>query len=292
LTPSLVWGSRSPSKRCVIQGFVGEAAVLIHEFIRGFMNWVLAIDIMNTKIALITGAGHRLGAATANRLMDSGWFVFVHVRSSMKPAQELLEQAEVRNNRKCGAILQADLTDDGQLKAMVEEVKNHPAVSANGLSGLVHNASFYSQSKFEETSFETFRNLNRLHMEAPYFLTQQFLPELRATQGSVVGVVDTSWGKAWEGLSHYTSSKAGLRQLMLNLAGELSPDVNVNCVAPGAIMAAEWESEHFTKVLEKVPMGRSGQASDIAAAVQHLLEAPHLSGQVLHVDGGWSIEDA
>ena len=247
---------------------------------------------MSTKVALITGAGHRLGAASANLLMNSGWFVLIHVRSSRQAAQELLEQAEVQNNRKCGDILQADLTIDDELKTLVHDVKNHRLVKENGLSGMVHNASFYSQSKFEETSFETFRNLNRLHMEAPYFLTQQLLPELRASRGSVVGVVDTSWGKAWEGLSHYTSSKAGLRQLMLNLAGELSPDVNVNCVAPGAIMAADWEAEHFTKVLEKVPMGRSGQASDIASAVLYLLEAPHLSGQVLHVDGGWSIEDA
>ena len=247
---------------------------------------------MSTKVALITGAGHRLGAASANLLMNSGWFVLIHVRSSRQAAQELLEQAEVQNNRKCGDILQADLTIDDELKTLVHDVKNHRLVKENGLSGMVHNASFYSQSKFEETSFETFRNLNRLHMEAPYFLTQQLLPELRASRGSVVGIVDTSWGKAWEGLSHYTSSKAGLRQLMLNLAGELSPDVNVNCVAPGAIMAADWEAEHFTKVLEKVPMGRSGQASDIASAVLYLLEAPHLSGQVLHVDGGWSIEDA
>ena len=185
---------------------------------------------MSTKVALITGAGHRLGAATANRLMNAGWFVLIHVRSSRQAAQELLEQAEAQNNRKCGAILQADLTVDDQLKHLVDEVKNHALVKENGLSGLVHNASFYSQSTFEETSFETFRNLNRLHMEAPYYLTQQLLPELRSSRGSVVGIVDTSWGKAWEGLSHYTSSKAGLRQLMLNLAGELSPDVNVNCL--------------------------------------------------------------
>ena len=123
---------------------------------------------MSTKVALITGAGHRLGAATANRLMNAGWFVLIHVRSSRQAAQELLEQAEAQNNRKCGAILQADLTVDDQLKHLVGEVKNHALVKENGLSGLVHNASFYSQSTFEETSFETFRNLNRLHMEAPY----------------------------------------------------------------------------------------------------------------------------
>lgn len=247
---------------------------------------------MSRKVVLITGAGQRLGAATASKLMDEGWFVFIHVRSSLEPAQKLLEESMLRNGQGCGLVVQADLTIDSQLEGLVQEIKNHVMVEQNGLAGIVHNASFYSQSKFEETTLETYRNLNRLHMEAPYFLTQELLSELRAAQGGVVGIVDTSWGKAWDGLSHYTSSKAGLRQLMLNLAGELSPTVRVNCVAPGAIMAADWESEHFTNVLERVPMGRSGNALDIAAAVHHLLVSPHLSGQVLHVDGGWSINDA
>ena len=88
-------------------------------------------------------------------------------------------------------------------------------------------------------------------MEAPYHLTQCLLGELERGGGSVVAVVDTSWGRAWEGLAHYTSSKAGLRQLMLNLAGELAGRVRVNCLAPGAIMAADWEAEHFAKVLER-----------------------------------------
>ncbi len=247
---------------------------------------------MSRQAVLITGAGQRLGAATAMRLMDAGWFVFIHVRSSLDAAQKLLEKSVARNGKECGQIVQADLTDDAQLQRLVEDIKKHELIEENGLAGLVHNASFYSQSTFQETSLEVYRNLNRLHMEAPYFLTRELLPELKAAEGAVIGIVDTSWGKAWDGLAHYTSSKAGLRQLMLNLAGELSPGVTVNCVAPGAIMAADWESEHFTSVLERVPMGRSGKAEDIAAAVHHLLESPHLSGQVLHVDGGWSIDDA
>ena len=108
----------------------------------------------------------------------------------------------------------------------------------------------------------------------------------------MVAIVDTSWGRAWEGLAHYTSTKAGLRQLMLNLAGELSGQIRVNCLAPGAIMAAEWEADHFARVLEKVPLGRSGNAEDIAAGVHFLLMHPTLSGQVLPVDGGWSTHEA
>jgi NAD(P)-dependent dehydrogenase (short-subunit alcohol dehydrogenase family) len=76
---------------------------------------------------------------------------------------------------------------------------------------------------------------------------------------------------------------------MINLAGDLRENIRVNCVAPGAIISADWEAEHFASVLEKVPMGRSGKPIDIANSVKFLLESDHLSGQIINVDGGWTI---
>ncbi|MGB1587779.1 MAG: SDR family NAD(P)-dependent oxidoreductase [Poseidonia sp.] len=246
---------------------------------------------MGEQVVLITGAGQRLGAATAARLMDEGWYVLVHVRSSLADAQAVLDAARARNHRECGEIVQADLTVDADVDGLIQSVLEHPLVVREGLAGLVHNASFYSQSTFEETPLESYRSLNRLHMESPYRLTQALLPVLERAGGSVVAIVDTSWGRAWQGLAHYTSSKAGLRQLMLNLAGELAGRIRVNCLAPGAIMAADWEAEHFAKVLEKVPMGRSGNAEDIASGVHFLLTHASITGNVLHVDGGWSTHE-
>lgn len=242
---------------------------------------------MGRQVVLITGAGQRLGAATARRLMNQGCHVLLHVRSSIVQAEAVVASSEKEGGS--GEVLVADLTVDSDVERLVQDVICHPLVVEHGLFGLVHNASFYSPSSFEETPLETFRLLSRLHMEAPYALTQGCLGALRRAGGSVVGLVDTSWGRSWDGLGHYTATKAGLRQLMLNLAGELAPHVRVNCVAPGAIMAADWEAEHFADVVEKVPLKRSGKAEDIAAAIHHLLEHNVLSGHVLHVDGGWSM---
>ena len=246
---------------------------------------------MQDRVVLITGAGQRLGAATAVRLMNDGWHVLVHVRSSVDEAQRLLDEAEREHGESRGTLLVADLTVDEDLERLVSEVQHHPLVRAHGLHGLVHNASFYSQGSFEDITLQTYRSLNRLHMEAPFVPTQSLLPALEAASGSVVAVVDTSWGRAWEGLAHYTSSKAGLRQLMINLAGELAGRIRINCLAPGAIMAADWEAEHFAKVLEKVPLGRSGQAEDIASGVHFLLTNGTITGNVLHVDGGWTLNE-
>jgi NAD(P)-dependent dehydrogenase (short-subunit alcohol dehydrogenase family) len=76
---------------------------------------------------------------------------------------------------------------------------------------------------------------------------------------------------------------------MINLAGDLAPEIRVNCVAPGAILAADWESEQFVSVVEKVPLGRAGEAIDVAQAILFLLDSTYLSGQTINVDGGWSV---
>ena len=149
---------------------------------------------MHGKVVLITGAGQRLGAATASRLMDEGCYVLIHVRSSVESANKIIGDSNARNGEVRGAVLQADLTVDADVSRLIDEVKKHPKVDASGLFGLVHNASFYSQGDFESIALETFRSLNRLHMEAPFWLTQALLPELERGQGSVVAVVDTSWG--------------------------------------------------------------------------------------------------
>lgn len=246
---------------------------------------------MAQHVALITGAGKRIGAATATRLLDAGWFVLLHVRSSEKAArQHLLEYEEKSGSPARATVLKADLDSDEDLQHLISQVQQHPAVlESGGLHGLIHNASIYSSEDFESVSLESIRLNNRIHIEVPLLLTQALLPQLSAASGSVIGMVDTSLGRSWKGLSHYTASKAGLRQLMLNLAGELAPQIRVNCVAPGAIMAAQWEAEHFASLIPKIPLGRAGEASDVANAVHFLLTSPYITGQTISVDGGWTL---
>ncbi len=246
---------------------------------------------MAQRVALITGGGKRIGAATANLLMEHGWFVLIHVRKSVAEAQQMLDDFEQKNGSKAPAeILQADLNIDEDVDSLIETVSHHQMVEKNGgLNALIHNASIYSSQDYASVSLENLRLNTRLHIEVPFLLTQGLLPQLRSVNGCVIGMIDTSLGLAWKGLSHYTSSKAGLRQLMMNLAGDLAPEVRVNCVAPGAIIAADWESEHFASVVEKVPLGRAGEPIDVAKAVMFLLESTYISGQIINVDGGWSV---
>lgn len=246
---------------------------------------------MAKGVALVTGGGRRIGAEITSELIDDGWYVVVHVRQSFDEANILLSQKSNENGgMECGSVVIADLSTDEGLASLIEQTNAAILTqNADGLGALVHNASIYKSKDYEAVSLEELRMNTRIHIEVPFMLTQAFAASLKAASGCVIGMVDTSLGRAWKGLSHYTATKAGLRQLMMNLAGDLAPDVRVNCVAPGAIMAAPWEAEHFASVIEKVPLGRGGSPIDVAKAVLFLIQSDYLSGQVLNVDGGWTV---
>ncbi len=239
----------------------------------------------------MTGSGRRIGASIIRKFASEGYAVLIHVSTSLD-AGELLKSELVENGCKAD-VLQADLSDENQTSVLLENIRKHPfVIERNGIDVLVHNASVYSQVSIEELSLETMRFLNRLHIEAPLQISQGLYPLLSAVRGSIIALTDTSAGKAWDQLSHYTSSKAGLRQLMLNLAGEYAPKVRVNCVAPGAILSADWEHDHFTKIIQSIPLKRSGDVEDISGAVFFFATSPYLTGQELFVDGGWALNSS
>ena len=245
---------------------------------------------MAKPVVFITGGGRRIGAAISSLLMDSGYFVLIHVRNSIDEAKAIISAySEANNGEISGDIIRADLVND-DISELVATVANHPKViEYGGLFGLINNASVSQPISFEELTFEEFKKNFTIHVEVPFLLTKGLYEQLKSKSGSIIGLVDTSQGRAWQDLTHYTSSKNALRQMMINLAGDLHPHVRVNCIAPGAIISADWEIEHFASVLEKVPMGRSGEPKDIASAAKFLLESQHISGQIINVDGGWTL---
>lgn len=246
---------------------------------------------MSAKVCLVTGSGRRIGASIIRKFASEGYAVLIHVSTSVEAGESL--KSELIEQGWKADVIRADLASQDQTNQLIETVENHPFVQQRqGLDVLVHNASVYRQTPIEDLTLETMRFLNRLHVEAPLQLSQGFVHLLASVNGSIIGMTDTSSGKAWKQLSHYTSSKAGLRQLMFNLAGEYAPDVRVNCVAPGAILSADWEHEHFNKIVESIPLKRSGDPCDVAGAVYFFANSPYLTGQELFVDGGWALNSS
>jgi len=236
-------------------------------------------------VALITGAGVRLGAATASLLHSSGYNVVIHCNRSRQPAESL---AQTLNNARSNsaAVLQADLAVDEQ----VLELGRQAIANWQRLDVLVNNASAFYPTPLDSISTDDWHTLFASNARAPLFLASAVARELKQQRGCIINISDLYARRGLSNHSIYTMAKAALESMTRSLARELAPDVRVNAVAPGAIL---WPPEvnlaEDTKdaIIAKSAVRRMGEPADIAHAVLFLVRnATYVTGQVLHVDGG------
>ena len=243
----------------------------------------------NSKTALVTGAAARIGAAITRELHARGCRVLMHYNSSREPAQQLADELNaIRADS--ATLLQADLACASELDALVAQVQEQ----CGSLDILVNNASRFYPTDTGDTLAWQWDDLMQSNLRGPYFLIQGLLQELRTAAGSVVNILDVHARKPMAGHTVYCISKAGLEMMTLSLAMELGPEIRVNGVSPGAILWPEHELDHGDAqkqdILSRTALKRIGKASDIATAVAYLsLDAPYVTGQVLAIDGGRSL---
>jgi len=234
--------------------------------------------------ALVTGAARRIGAAIAERLHARGCTVIIHFHGSEAAARALAMR--LNDSRPDSAHLaQADLTDPEGPHQLAARVRN----LTPRLALLVNNASRFYATDMGAVSLEQWRDLMGSNLRGPFFLTQSLLDELR--DGAIVNILDIHARRPMSGHAVYSVAKAGLEMMTMALARELAPHTRVNGVAPGAILWPENEPVLDPQViLSRVAMRRMGTPEDIAGAVAYLgLDADYVTGQVLAVDGGRSL---
>jgi pteridine reductase len=242
---------------------------------------------MPSKYALITGAAHRIGACTAEMLHQRGCNVYLHYYQSNEAVSELAEKLNLQRTDSAICV-QADLGAVDEIDRLAGQVR----ARSGRLDLLVNNASQFYATAVGSTTMQQWDNLMDSNLRGPYFLIQALLPELAAARGSVVNLLDVHATRPMSGHAVYCMAKAGLQMMTLALARDLGPQIRVNGVAPGAILWPEQDSspEDQAKILKKTVMGRVGTPADIASAVAYLgLDAPYVTGQVLAVDGGRSL---
>jgi len=242
---------------------------------------------LQSKVALITGAARRIGAAIAVSVHQSGADVAIHYRGSADEAAALAQQLNARRPGSA-AMFKADLVDTAGLPGLIAEVVAWRA----RLDILINNAaSFYPTPPGEITEAQ-WDDLVGSNLKAPLFLSQAALPELRRARGAIVNIIDVHAQRPLRNHSVYGSAKAGLAMLTRSLAKDLAPEVRVNGVSPGAILWPEKDLSEMAKesILRQIPLGRTGNPEDVAACVLYLLrDATYVTGQIIAVDGGRSI---
>jgi len=244
---------------------------------------------LNNKVVLITGGAKRVGAAICRMLHAEGAQLMVHYRSSAFEARAL--QTELNLSRPDSVeIIQADLLDIAALPTLVSKTVKH----FGKLDVLINNASSYYSTELGQINEENWLDLIGSNLKAPLFLSQAAAPALRQTNGCIVNITDMHIERPKKGYIVYSVSKAGLVTLTKSLAHELSPDVRVNAVAPGPVLwpddNPQFDDVYRQRVISQTLLKRIGEGNDVAKAVKFLIaDAPFITGHVLAVDGGRSL---
>ena len=239
---------------------------------------------MDGKVALITGAAHRIGAAITRTLHDAGMNIALHFRHSREAAEGLY--GELNAARPDSAeLFQADLLTFDRLPRLIEKL----IARWGRLDVLVNNASGFYPTPLGSTTEREWDELLGSNLKAPFFLAQAAAPHLKACKGCIVNIADIHGERPLMGHPVYSVAKAGKIMLTKALARELGPEVRVNAVAPGAILWPERGIDEVTqqRIIASTALKRRGSAADIARSVLFLIrEADYVTGQVLAVDGG------
>lgn len=242
-----------------------------------------------TPVALVTGAAHRLGAQTARTLHERGWNLVIHYRSREEQANSLVAQMN-RQRPDSACVLQADLSQTAGVYRLASDAMAH----WGRLDALVNNASVFYPTPTAGATEDDWDTILNTNLKAPFFLVQACLSELRRNHGSVVNLIDIYSERPIDDHPLYCASKAGLAALTRSWAKDLAPEVRVNGVSPGAILWPDGEAEMDQcaqqAILQKTPLARTGNPDDIAETIAFLIcDAPFITGQIIAVDGGRSL---
>ncbi|MDG6105113.1 3-oxoacyl-ACP reductase FabG [Dactylosporangium aurantiacum] len=241
--------------------------------------------------ALVTGAGHGIGAAIAVALAEHGADVVVHYGHSAGRAAAVVDRIAALGRR--AVALPADVTDTGQVDRLLAEATGH----LGGLDVLVCNAGhLVGRVAVGEMSDEHFARVTDVNLTATFRTVRAALPALRAAgSGRIITMASlAAHNGGGPGAVAYAAAKAGVIGLTKGLAKELAPDrITVNALAPGYIGDTDFHATFSTPqrraaTVAALPVGRGGTAAEVAAAAVYLAsaEAAFVTGTTLDVDGG------
>ena len=239
------------------------------------------VNGLEGRVALVTGAGRRVGRAIALALAARGMRVEVHFSESASGAADTV--AQIRAAGGTASAARADLTSVHEAERLVDDV-----IAAQGeLAVLVNSAAMMRRTPVGETSVADWDAMQALNVRAPYFLAQRAAPALRAARGSIVNIADLAAFEAWPAYVPHSMTKAAVVQMTRGLARALAPEVRVNAISPGVVLLPEgWSEEDAERLRGTTPLGRLGAPEDVTQAVLYLLDAEYVTGETIRVDGG------
>lgn len=244
------------------------------------------------KVALVTGAGRGIGRGIAEVFADEGADVAINYVDSVEEAEASADY--VRSKGRRAMTVHADVSKRAEVEPMVEKIWS----TLGPIDILVNNAGIETIVPFLELTDEQWTRLTDVNLRGNWLCSQVYCRRVVAEgrKGSIVNIGSIQAAKVLPGRTHYAPTKLALEALTRNMSAEMTPlGIRVNCVHPGLIDTpmTEWvmkSPDILPIVLAQISLGRAGQPREIGSVVAFFAsdEASYLTGQSVHVDGGWA----
>ena len=245
-------------------------------------------DELEGKVSLVTGGSGDIGSAIAKRLGQSGSTVVITYVGAEDLANQTVDEIKAQGGN--ASALRLDQRDPNEIEAIISQVSQ----DQGRLDILVNNAAWNIGIPFpnlEELTAEIWDRVLETNLRAPFLLARAAASLLKADGGGHIVNISSAGGISPGSSSiAYSSSKAGLNHLTRCLAVAMSPDVAVNCVAPGLVentrMANRLPDAVSNAARKQAILGKVGQTEDIAEQVLTFVTSTSVTGQTIVIDGG------
>ena len=234
------------------------------------------------KVAIVTGAGRRIGRAIALDLSAHGATIAVHYRTSHAEADAVV--AEIARKHGKAHAFRANLEHVPEIEKMVSEI-----LSAFGrIDILVNSASTFTRKPLEEITERDWDSNLDTNLKAPFFLSKfAALAMCKQGTGKIINIGDWAGIRPYKDYLPYSVSKSGLIGLTQALAKALAPEVQVNCIALGLVMPPEeYSKDEVAKLVARTLTKKIGSPEDVARAVIFFCETDFATGAILPLEGG------
>ncbi|HBD96371.1 MAG: hypothetical protein A2015_10910 [Spirochaetes bacterium GWF1_31_7] len=229
--------------------------------------------------AIITGGGKRVGQSISLFLATLGYNIIITYKDSLSEAEKTKIEVE-KSGRKCH-LIKCDLSDISDVRTLIE----YSYSIENDVSLLINNASVFNKNDLKDTTDNQLLENYYVNFFSPYILTRDFANVIQ--KGTIINIIDSKAEKNGFKYSAYTLSKKSLFDLTYQSAVELGPDIRVNGIAPGFVLAPENDdADYFARLSENNPLHKSCSLDDINNSIKYILTNTFVTGQIMYLDGG------
>ena len=239
---------------------------------------------MEARKIIITGGATRIGAAIAKKL--SGYKVEIVIHFNKSRTKAILLKKELENNGTKVYLVKGNLNKEKDIKKIINNSKKY----LKYFDCLINNASMFENDKLENFSSDSWNKHLNINLKAPALLIKEFAKNIKGKNNNIINIIDQRIFKLTPFFFSYTLSKTGLFTLTKTAAMSLAPKIRVNGIAPGPTIKNKRQSEtHFKKQFLATPLKKQVDVNEISCAVDFFIRNSSITGQVLSVDSGQSL---